>query len=193
MYHLCTLNGFDNIQDGGGAFLNSASNPLKEALHKLEGIRPGAGDALVIFGAGAGYLMESASRDFGVKCFIVFEPDQEITLLSLQREELAGLIDDPYCTAYFFDVNNFNEGLLEDILLQHIRKKFVTVESHYFKRAAPEFFGRVRGVFVKKYAACLEINRKYGEAGFFHKTPGPVYSSIAARAVFEGTRKEDMP
>jgi hypothetical protein len=193
MYSLCSLNGFENILDGGGAILNSAGNPLKEARCKLERLQPGPGSVLVAFGAGAGYLIESAYRDFGVKTFIIFEPDQEISSVSLQREELANVINDASCAAYFFDRSNFNEGLIEDIILQNVDKKFVATESGYFIKGTPEFFYKVRKFFLEKYAACLEAARRCSLEGYYHKNPNSVYSAIAGRAVFDGPQEEDMP
>jgi hypothetical protein len=164
MYTLCRLNGFDNILGDDGVYLHSIYNPIKEAYMRLEAINPTENDLLVILGAGAGYLLECAERDFNVRNFLIIEPHPGILQLMLKRAETDLVIDNKLNRIYSFDKTNFDPKFIFEILLNSSMRQLKIAESPYFKKADEDFRTQAFTAIKNGFSSVVEISKKLNGA-----------------------------
>lgn len=146
----CRVNGFDNILIEDKELIHNVYNPFNEARGILRSIDAGSDDLIVLYGNGAGYLLETAFKEFGVRNFIIFEPNGIIISLALKRAGVAAAVEDKFCNAYFFVPDNFDASLILGILLSAYDKKIKSIEMPYFSRIDKVFLEKCKMVIAEK-------------------------------------------
>jgi hypothetical protein len=137
---------------------------MKEARLKLEGAGASKNDMLVIFGCGAGYLLDCAANEFGVENFLIVEPDPGIINLSLKREGTVSVIEKRGNRVYYFDNTNLDPEYIFGILLLCVAKPLKIIESGYFRKTDEKFLMKALETVKTSYISVLEVTKKFGDS-----------------------------
>lgn len=144
MYESMMVNGLHNIKNTeNGIYLHNASFPFEEAKARLNKLALDEESFLIILGNGMGYIIEEAKKKYGVKNFLVIEPNRQIIELSYLRASTLELAENCSLNIFFAAPENFSGELLRDLFLLNARKNSAVVEAPYFKNFSPEFYAVV--------------------------------------------------
>jgi hypothetical protein len=190
MYAAEMTNGFLNIKSlKNNTYLHSKGGPYREIRLKLDAVKAAEGDFLVIFGAGAGYVIREAYDLRGIRDFLVIEPSAEISEIAGNEGALSA-IESTDLTVYALNQVNWKKEILENVILMKAGCPIKIYESAYFKMLAPAFLNEACAGLTGAIRRVSGIMSGLEKNGFFHENKTDIERMMLKEILFSFDRSE---